>query len=162
MPKPPTHPLVPRPPLVSGALIGIIDDDDILCSSLVDLMHSAGIRAEPFDSAETFLGSPAPLQFDCVVADVYMPGMSGIDLVRKLRERGGTAPVILITASPDRRLDYDAAFAGAQWVLRKPFEAAALVDCVEKSLSKQCPPGQYRDRNLVPAALFRTHRFPAP
>jgi FixJ family two-component response regulator len=116
--------------LVSDPFIGIVDDDDVLCSSLVDLMRSAGLRAEPFASAETFLTSPSLLLFSCVVADVHMPGMSGLDLVRRLRKQGGTTPVILITAFPDKRLGDEAASAGAQCLLGKPFEAAALLNCV--------------------------------
>ncbi len=74
--------------LVSDPFVGIVDDDDVLCSSLVDLMRSVGIRAEPFASAETFLASPSLLLFSCVVADVHMPGTSGLDLVRKPPQTG--------------------------------------------------------------------------
>jgi DNA-binding response OmpR family regulator len=76
------------------------DDDEGLRSSLVDLMHSTGYRVEPFASTETFLASPNLFDFEGVIADVHLPGMSGLDLVRKLREQGDT------------------------------FEARALLDCV--------------------------------
>lgn len=122
---------------MSNHLIGIIDDDEALCSSLADLMRSIGHRVEPFAAAEAFLTSANLLLFDCIVTDVYMPGMRGLELVRILRQQGGTAPTILITASPDKRLDNEARAVGAQYLLRKPFEAAALVDCVEKSLSNE-------------------------
>jgi FixJ family two-component response regulator len=126
---------------VSTAFIAIIDDDDELCSSLVDLMHSVGHRAEPFASAETYLASSNVLLFDCVVADVAMPGMSGLELVRKLHEQGGTIPVILITALPDGRLHEEASSVGAQCLLRKPFEAVALLESIERSLSDERPLG---------------------
>jgi FixJ family two-component response regulator len=74
--------------MVSSAFVAIVDDDEELCSSLVDLMHSVGHRAEPFASAETYLASSNVPPFDCVVADVAMLGMSGLDLVRRLREQG--------------------------------------------------------------------------
>jgi FixJ family two-component response regulator len=125
---------------VSSAFVAIVDDDEELCSSLVDLMHSVGHRAEPFASAETYLASSMPL-FDCVVADVAMLGMSGLDLVRRLREQGATIPVILMTALPDGHLHEEATSSGAQCLLRKPFEAVALLESVERSLSDERPLG---------------------
>jgi FixJ family two-component response regulator len=121
-------------------LVAIIDDDEPLCSSLVDLMRSTGYRAEAFPSAETFLASFNRFPFDCVIADVDMPGMSGLHLVRKLREQGDVTPVFLITALPGKRLDDEAVLAGAQCLLRKPFEIGALLDCVERSLSNERSP----------------------
>jgi len=99
-------------------------------------MRSVGHRAQPFASAEAYLASPHRLLFDCVVADVAMPGIDGLGLVRKLREQDSTIPVILITALPDRRLEGRADSVGAQCLLRKPFEAEALIECIDKSLSK--------------------------
>jgi FixJ family two-component response regulator len=125
---------------VTSPFVAIIDDDEALCCSLVDLMHSIGYRAEPFASAEMLLASSDLLFFNCVIADVHMPGMSGLHLVRNLQERGGTAPVILITALPDRQLDHQAISAGAKYLLRKPFETTALLDCVERSLCDEHPP----------------------
>ena len=72
---------------MNSPFIAIIDDDQDLCSSLVDLMRSVGYRAEPFASAETFLSSPNLPIFDCAVADVRMPGMNGFDLLRRLVKR---------------------------------------------------------------------------
>jgi FixJ family two-component response regulator len=115
-------------------LVAIIDDDNALCSSLVDLLRSIGYRAEPHHSAETFLTSANLLNSHCIVADVYMPGMSGLDLVRKLHERGITTPVILITALAGKHLDDEAISVGAFCLLRKPFETNSLLDCVERSL----------------------------
>jgi FixJ family two-component response regulator len=120
---------------VRNAFVAIIDDDEDLCSSVVDLMRSVGHRAEYFTSPLTFLASSTLFIFNCVVADVHMPEMSGLDLIRELRKRGGKAPVILITALPNRRLDDQAILAGAQYLLRKPFESDVLLDCVERSLS---------------------------
>jgi FixJ family two-component response regulator len=115
--------------------VAIIDDDEALCSSLVDLMRSVGYRAEPFFSAETFLTSLDLSLYDCVIADVRMPGMSGLDLVRVLRERGEGMPVILITALPDRELEDEAISVGAQCFLRKPLDTQAMLDHVARSLS---------------------------
>jgi FixJ family two-component response regulator len=122
---------------VTSALIAIIDDDEALCSSLVDMMRSIGYRAEAFDSAEAFLTSSSLPSLDCIVADIHMPGMSGLDLARKLRELGIITPVILITALTDKNLDDEAISVGARSLLRKPFKAKALFDCVERSLSNE-------------------------
>ncbi len=116
-------------------LVAVIDDDDALCSSLVDLMRSIGYLAEPFASAEMFLGSRHLFDLDCIIADVHMPGMGGLNLLRKLHAQGITTPVILITALPDRQLDDDAVSAGALCLLRKPFETNSLLDCVARCLA---------------------------
>jgi FixJ family two-component response regulator len=124
---------------VSSPLIAVIDDDEALCLSLADLMRSIGYRAEPFDSAEMFLNSPDLVPFDCVIADVHMPGMGGFNLVRTLHAQGSNTPVILITALPDRHLDDEAISVGAQCLLRKPFESKTLLDWIERSLSDERP-----------------------
>ncbi|MGY4173520.1 response regulator transcription factor [Bradyrhizobium sp. USDA 4529] len=121
---------------MTSPLVAIIDDDEALCSSLVDLMRSIGYRAEPFASAESFLRSPAPSSSDCIVADVNMLGMSGLTLTRKLREKNILTPVILITALSEKHLEDEAISAGAQRLFRKPFDANALLECVERSLFK--------------------------
>ena len=119
--------------------VAIIDDDEALCSSLADLMRSKGYRTESFASADALLTSPNLALFDVMIADVHMPGMSGLDLIRKLRELNVTTPVILITALPDRQLDNEAISVGAQTLLRKPFETKTLLDCVDSSLSNERP-----------------------
>jgi FixJ family two-component response regulator len=117
--------------MVSSARVAIIDDDEGLCSSLVDLMQSLGYQAESFESAETFLAASDLRRFDRIIADIQMPGMGGLSLVRKLQEMGGMPPVILITAMPDKRLDHEAVAVGAQCLLRKPFDTSALLACLE-------------------------------
>jgi FixJ family two-component response regulator len=102
-------------------------------------MRSVGYRAEPFASPETFLSSPNLAIFDCAVADVHMPGMSGFDLVRRLREEDRGPPVILITALPYNHLENEALAVGAARLIRKPFEAVTLLESVERSLSNEGP-----------------------
>jgi len=123
-----------KPSSVTGPLIAIIDDDEALCSSLVDLLRSVGYRAEQHNSAEAFLASPDLSRVDCILADIHMPGMSGLDLLRRLHERGIMTPVILITALPDKHLDDEATALGAECLLRKPFETNSLLDCIERIL----------------------------
>ncbi|MEH2594970.1 FixJ family two-component response regulator [Bradyrhizobium sp. AZCC 1577] len=121
---------------MTSTLVAIIDDDEALCSSIVDLMRSIGYRAEPFASAEAFLSSPTPSSSDCIIADINMLGMDGLTLTRKLREQSILTPVILITALSEKHLDDEAISVGAQCLFRKPFDANALLECVKRSLSK--------------------------
>jgi FixJ family two-component response regulator len=121
---------------VTHHFVAVVDDDEALCSSLVDLMRSIGYRAEPFVSAEALLTSANLSSFGCIVADVHMPGMGGLGLVRELHENGIMTPVILITALPDTYLDEEAVSIGAQCLLRKPFEISSLLDRVERSFLK--------------------------
>jgi FixJ family two-component response regulator len=96
-------------------------------------MCSVGYEAESFSSAEAFLGSCNLLKWDCIIVDVHMPGMGGLSLVRELHKRGVVTPIILVTASPERSLDDEAKLAGAQRLLRKPFEVNYLLECVTRS-----------------------------
>jgi CheY-like chemotaxis protein len=121
---------------VTIPFLAIVDDDEALCSSLVDLMCSIGYRAEAFASAETFLMSPNRFGLDCIIADVHMPGMGGLNLLRELHKQRIMTPVILITALPDEHLDEEAASRGALCLLRKPFETSCLLDRIERSLPK--------------------------
>jgi FixJ family two-component response regulator len=121
---------------VTAAFIGVVEDDEALCLSLVDLMCSVGYHATPFGSAEALLASEHLLSLDCIIADVYMPGIGGLNLVRRLREQGISTPVIIVTALPHKHLDAEAASVGAFCLLRKPFETSSLLDCVERSLVK--------------------------
>jgi FixJ family two-component response regulator len=114
-------------------LIGVVDDDEALCSSLADLMRSVGYRSEAFSSAETLLICDDLLNFDCIVADVHMPGMGGLNLIAELRRQGIITPVVLITALSHAHLDGQAMSTGAFCLLRKPFETSSLIACVERS-----------------------------
>lgn len=116
--------------------VAIIDDDEALCSSLADLMRSIGYRADPFTSAETFLMTSSRSGCDCIIADIHMPGMGGLNLIRELHNQGIVTPVVLITALPDKHLDEEASSLGALCLLRKPFETSSLLDCVERSLRR--------------------------
>jgi FixJ family two-component response regulator len=114
--------------------IAIVDDDESLCLSLVDLVGSNGYQAEAFSSAERFLESGKLSGWGCIIADVHMPGMSGFELLRECRERGIARPIILITALPDPKFDGEAASSGAFCLLRKPFKASVLLDCLRRGL----------------------------
>jgi FixJ family two-component response regulator len=123
-----------RLPPVTVPLVAVVDDDEPLCSALVDLIRSVGYRAEPFTSAEALLISAIRFNLQCIVADVHMPEMGGFDLIRELREQGIATPVILITALSEIHLDEEAVLSGALCLLRKPFETRSLLDWIERSL----------------------------
>lgn len=120
---------VPAEPLIS-----VIDDDDSMRSAVVALVRSAGYGARGFASAEDFLGCGAVEGFACIITDIQMPGMSGIELKEHLTASQRAVPVIMITGRHDPDLEGKAIASGATCFLRKPFDADALVRCLEQAL----------------------------
>ena len=114
--------------------VGVIDDDDPFRIALVDLLGSLGYGAHGYASADEFVAAGGEGSCDCIVTDIHMPGMSGIDLKLLLSARGSKMPVIMITARADSGLESRALASGAVCLLRKPFESAALTHCLEKAL----------------------------
>lgn len=117
--------------------IAIIDDDRSLRMALARLVRSLGYKARDFASAEAFLHSGEIGDFACVVTDIHMPGMSGIDLKLHLAAVQCPVPVIMITARSEERLEEAAMASGAARFLRKPFEASAFSDCLADVLLGQ-------------------------
>jgi FixJ family two-component response regulator len=111
--------------------IAVIDDDESFRVALVESLSSLGYGADGYASAEDYVGSIGGKSFGCVVTDIHMPGMSGLDLMKHLAARGSTTPVVLITARSDTNLEANAAAAGAACLLRKPFEIDDLITCIE-------------------------------
>jgi FixJ family two-component response regulator len=121
---------------VSGKpLIAVIDDDEPFRTALVESLCSLGYRARGFASAEEFLAASGESSCDCVITDIHMPGMSGLDLQRLFMARDWRVPVIMITARGEPGLEARAAASGAVCLLRKPFGADALIGCLEKALA---------------------------
>ena len=118
---------------VSDPLISIIDDDDSLRTALIGLVRSMGFEASGFASAEAFLATD--MRAACIVTDVQMPGLSGIELKAELIRRGVGTPVIMITARTDPGLEQRARAEGAACFLKKPFDAADLVRCIETAIA---------------------------
>jgi FixJ family two-component response regulator len=112
----------------SSQLIAIVDDDRSVQSALKDLMESAGLSARCFRSAEEFLESDERNQAACLVTDIRMPGMSGLDLQAKLKAEGSRVPIIFITAHSDAKLKMRAMDAGAVEFLSKPFDDEVLLE----------------------------------
>jgi FixJ family two-component response regulator len=115
-------------------LIAVIDDDESFRTALVENLDSLGYETRGFACAEEFITSGAVASYNCVITDIHMPGMDGLDLARLLAERRYAVPVVIITARLDLGIDARAAATGATCVLRKPFKTEALIDCLEKVL----------------------------
>jgi FixJ family two-component response regulator len=114
-------------------LIAVIDDDESFRMALVESLGSLGYGAQGFASAEDFIAWEADVSCNCVITDIHMPGMSGLELARLLT--GWRAvPIVMVTARSDLGIDAHAAANGAVCLLRKPFKTEALIDCLEKAL----------------------------
>jgi FixJ family two-component response regulator len=114
--------------------VAVIDDDDPFREALADSLHSLGYVAHGYASADEFLATKTEAPYDCIVTDIHMPGTDGLDLKRRLAQRGSRVPVIMITARAEPELEAKVAASGAICLLRKPFESNALIGCLEKAL----------------------------
>ena len=118
-------------------LISIIDDDESVREALWGLVRSVGFAVSTFASAEEFVNSDQLGNTDCLILDVCMPGMSGIELQRRLVAGHYEVPVIFITAHEDEGMRAKALRDGAEAVLIKPFGEEALLDAIYSALSPQ-------------------------
>jgi len=114
----------------SSRLIAIVDDDKSVQTALQDLIESAGLSTVCFGSAEEFLNSGTQDEAGCLIADIRMPGMSGIELQAKLKSDRCRIPIIFITAHGDARMRIQAMRDGAVEFLTKPFDNAVLLETV--------------------------------
>ena len=115
-------------------IIAIVDDDPAVRHGASGLLRSLGFTAIDFSSAEEFLNSGRAKDISCVITDVRMPGMSGIELQDQLIAAGHKVPIIFMTAFPEERTKARAIKAGAFGFLTKPFTQNNLLDCVHSAL----------------------------
>jgi FixJ family two-component response regulator len=120
-------------------LITVIDDDASVRTALDSLLRARGYTVYPFASAAEFLRSPRFHETSCVIADVQMPAMSGIELQSLLRKQGRAVPFIFITAFPEEAVRMRALSDGAICFLAKPFDSTTLIRCIDAAL------GTHRD-----------------
>lgn len=120
---------------MSEPLVHVIDDDEAVRVSLAFLLEMSDLPAKTYGSAPEFLEVAESLTSGCIVTDVRMPDMSGLDLVRRLKERGVTLPVIVITGHGDVPLAVEAMRAGVLDFLEKPFDDEALLTSIRSALS---------------------------
>ena len=115
-------------------VIAIVDDDAAVRVALEGLLRSAGLTARAFDSAEKFIESGQQFQTGCLIADIRMPGMSGLELQAKLNSEQCRIPIIFITAHGDTQMRMQALRAGAVEFLAKPFNDEVLLETVRAAL----------------------------
>jgi FixJ family two-component response regulator len=129
--------------LPNSSLISMVDDDESFRDSMRRLMKSLGYTAvEVFASAADFLASPRIAETACLITDVHMPAMTGVELYRHLMESGRPIPTILVTAYPDEAVRVHALSEGIICYLRKPIDENQLMRCIRSALDR---PGQARE-----------------
>jgi FixJ family two-component response regulator len=131
----------------SPRLIAIVDDDQSVQSALQDLIESEGLSTLCFGSAEEFLDSGAQNEAGCLIADIRMPGMSGIELQGKLKADRCRIPIIFITAHGDAKMRIQAMRDGAVEFLTKPFDNAVLLETVHAAVEDYAKTLGLRDSN---------------
>jgi len=126
-----------RPPLIA-----IVDDEVSICRALLRLLRVANYRAESFDSPIRFLESLTECRPDCVVLDLQMPAMTGVELQQQLLRLDDPPPVIIITAHDEPKTRERCLALGAIRYLRKPIEGDLLIDSIEEAVSVKRKPAQ--------------------
>jgi FixJ family two-component response regulator len=121
--------------LTEAVLISIVDDDQAFGESMRRLLKSLGYAVVVFPSAAQFLASPELADTTCLVVDVHMPAMTGVELYRRLIEMGHTIPTILITAYPNDSVQEYMLTQGVECYLRKPLDEADLIGCLRCALA---------------------------
>ncbi|MGD0271097.1 MAG: response regulator [Candidatus Sulfotelmatobacter sp.] len=117
-------------------MVAIVDDDDLMRSALQGLLKSVGLPAQAFASAEEFLKSGQQHEVGCLVADIRMPGMSGLELQAQLNADQCRIPTIFITAHGDEKMRMQALRAGAVEFMAKPFDDEILLESVRAALER--------------------------
>ena len=117
-------------------MVAIVDDDELMRGALRGLLKEAGLPARAFASAEEFLDSGAQHLSSCLIADIRMPGMSGLDLQARLNAEHIRIPIIFMTAHSDERIRMQALRSGAVEFLAKPFDDDVLLETVRAALKR--------------------------
>ena len=117
-------------------LISIVDDDESVRIALKSLIDSVGFRTEVFGSGEEFLKSPYVAQTNCLIADVRMAGMSGLELQERLHDAGSSVPIVFISAHDDKDARARGLRSGAIAFLQKPFSEDSLLGAISEGLDK--------------------------
>jgi FixJ family two-component response regulator len=117
-------------------LVAIVDDDDSVRGTLQELLRSAGFTSRAFESAETFLASGYQKEAACLITDIRMPGMSGLELQAKLNTERCKIPTIFITAHGDEEMRFQALREGAVEFLPKPFDDEVLIESVRAAFDR--------------------------
>jgi FixJ family two-component response regulator len=122
--------------VTESRLVTVVDDDDAVREALSDVLQAFGFAVAAFASAEAFLAFKDMERTDCLVLDIAMPGMTGLELQRELKRRGLRIPIVFITAHADPTLRPRVLAAGAAECLFKPFTETALLEAVRAALPR--------------------------
>lgn len=126
---------LPNPPVIA-----VVDDDEAVREALSELFQVLELACRTFDGAEAFLAAYAPAAFDCLITDIRMPGINGLELQQKLRSLGATIPIIVVTSSTDPRTRTRALQSGALAYLSKPVNDEVLIRHLMAALGRDSPP----------------------
>ncbi len=131
--------------MTTDCLVHVVDDDYAVRDSLIELLDSVGIDAVGYDSADSFLTELNPNMAGCLILDIRMPGMSGLELQKKIQAMDLVLPVIFITGHADVPIAIEAMKHGAVEFIQKPFREQQILDCINGTLKKA---RQSYDRNI--------------
>jgi FixJ family two-component response regulator len=118
---------------VPDPVISVIDNDESMLLALAGLLRSFGFETRTYGSAEAFIQAGCAETPCCIITDIQMPGLTGIELKRWLEEQSIRVPVIMITARSEPRLHAQAIASGAVCLLKKPFDSGALLACLRRA-----------------------------
>lgn len=139
--------------MTSDPIVHVIDDDEGARHSLEFLLDCAGLKVRSFPSADSFLKAEPPLDHACIITDVRMPGMNGIELAQELKRRGAHVPVIVITGHADVPLAVQAMHAGVSDFIEKPYDDDKMLGAIRTALARQA------DRGAVEAERDRAQEL---
>jgi len=122
--------------LFDPPVIAVVEDDEAMREAFCDLLQVLGLSCRAFDRAEAFLAAYEPRAFDCLISDVQLPGISGLELLQRLKGMGSAMPVIIVTSHADPGLRSRAMAQGAHGFLTKPLANDALLECLRSALQR--------------------------
>ncbi len=146
-----------------GDVIYVVDDDANVCEGFRALLEDAGHRVETFSTCEAFLAAYQPARRGCLLIDAYLPGMSGLELLHRLRDGGDQLPAIMITGNSDVPMAVEAMKVGAADFIEKPVGGPELLTSVEQALEQSRDAGKaaaWRESAAEP--YCRADTAPAP
>jgi FixJ family two-component response regulator len=127
---------VSTPPTKNDPLVLIVDDDEHICAALADLLRSVDIESQCFSSTQALLAKPLPNRAGCMILDIRLPGINGLELQARLVENGSVLPIIFMTGHGDIPMSVRAMKAGAVDFLTKPFRDQDMLDAVSLAIKR--------------------------
>lgn len=122
--------------MFNSASISVVDDDELLLASLDSLLRSYGYTVKTYNSACAFLQSSVPEQTDCLISDIQMPGMCGVEMYEALAARNIHIPTLFITGKPGLPPQFSPRVCKPEGYFAKPFDTDALLACIERALKR--------------------------